>query len=105
MVLVEGLEAELSNRKMHEAVLVSTQAVPLDQQVEQGHSIGKMSLEVAPHPVPHTLEVAHSCQHGEDRLDQHTRVPPVHTTDQQVRRVRTVGLCPLLTSSPAVPLG
>jgi len=96
-------ERELSNRKMNEAILIRHKSIPLSQRVEQSYSVSQSCSEVAPPTMPQLLEVAHSCEHGEDGLYQHSSVPLVDTADHQVRRIGIVRFCPLFTSSLAIP--
>jgi hypothetical protein len=82
-VLVE-LETELSDRERYEASLIRLKAVPLNQDVEQGHSETYFGFEVIPDFMPGTLEVADISQRREHGLDQHTDIPLATLTQAQV---------------------
>ena len=63
MVLVE-LKAELSDRERDEASLIRLKAMPLDQDIEQGHGEADFGFEVIPDLMPAVLEVTDVSQHG-----------------------------------------
>ena len=88
MVLV--LQTETSDGEMNPAVLVRLQAVPLGQDVEGSHAVGKPSLEVRPHTVSHVLDVTHRVQHGEHSLYNHAGVPPAPLTHHHVTGVASI---------------
>ena len=91
MVLV-GLQTELSNGDMNEAVFIGLQAIPLHQQVEYGHSEGQAHGEVFPHPMHYLLEMTHQSEHGEHRLYPHTLVPLTTLAELEVGRVSVFGM-------------
>ena len=57
MVLVKGLQTELSNRKVKNAVWVSREAKPRNEQVEHRHRESQSRLKLRPSPVKNLLEM------------------------------------------------
>ncbi len=91
MVLV-SLQAEFSDRKMDDAILIRLQAMPLHQHIEQRHGEGKACLDVAPRPLTQLLELANRCQHRQDGLDYHAHVPPPPFAGLHIRRITRPGM-------------
>ena len=66
--------------------------MPLDQHVEGGHGEREPRLKIRPHTVHDPLEMTDECQHGEDRLDEHTVLPRAARTEFEVSRVPLGGM-------------
>ncbi len=49
---------------MNEAVRVRLEAIPSDQQIENGHGKGQTSLEIGPNAMHDFFEMANGGQHG-----------------------------------------
>lgn len=61
--MLVGLQAELRNREMHDAVFVRFETVPLDEDIEGCHRPSQTHLEVAPHAMHRFLKVITERQH------------------------------------------
>ena len=94
MVLVS--QAELCQRKRHEAAFTGLKSVPADANVEHSHRERKTCLEIAPDTMPDALEVAHARQHGKHGLDHHAVIPNAALADLQVRWVTRFAFLGLL---------
>ena len=68
-------EAELGDRKRNKAILEWLKAMPLHQDVEQGHRKAKFGFEIVPDLVAETLEFADIGQHGQNRFNNHADIP------------------------------
>src|SRR5215471_545693 len=66
--------------------------MPLDQDIEDGHSEREPRLKIRPDPVHDLLEVAHDSQHGEHRLDEHAVLPFTARTQFEVGRIPLGGM-------------
>src|SRR5712692_1520541 len=86
------LQTELSNREGYKTILVSLQAMPLDQHIKGRHSESEACLEILPDPMHDFLEVADQGQHREDRLNQHAVIPRAALTQFEVGRIPRGGM-------------
>jgi len=68
-------------------MFVEREAIPLDEDVEQGHGERQAHGKVAPDAMGGFLGIADLCEHGEGGLDEHTVVPGAARADLQVRGV------------------
>jgi hypothetical protein len=82
MVLV-WLQAELSDRKRDEAVLIHRQTMPPHQHMKSRHGERQVGLEILPDTVHHLLAVADQREHRQDGLAKHAIIPlPARTQFQ-----------------------
>src|SRR5262245_15246474 len=49
--------------------------MPLNQQVKDGNGKSESSFKIGPTTMADFLEMTHTCQHGQDGLNEHPRVP------------------------------
>ena len=73
--MVLDLEAERGDRKTNEAIFIRLKAVPLPQNIEQGHGKTDLGFKVIPHLVTRMLEITDIGQHRKDGFNHHTHIP------------------------------
>src|SRR4030095_12594070 len=86
------LQTKLSKREGHEARRVGLEAMPLDQDIEDGHGEREPGMEILPHTVHDLLEVTHDGQHRQDRLDENAILPLPPLTEFEVGRIALSGM-------------
>jgi hypothetical protein len=86
------LQTKLSKREGHEARHVGLEAMPLDQDIEDGHGEGEPGVKIRPDSVHDLLEVAHDGQHRQDRLDEDAILPLPPLTEFEVGRIALRGM-------------
>jgi hypothetical protein len=59
---------------VNEASRVRVEAIPTDQQIENGHGEGQTGLKVDPNAMHDFHEMANGGQHGQDRFDDHALI-------------------------------
>lgn len=77
-------QIELDNSKVNHTRFIRFEPVPLNQYVEQGHSVTYAALEVSPFTMQDFLEITDQSQHRQSSLNHHSAVPLTTLTQAQV---------------------
>ena len=66
--------------------------MPLDQHIKRRHREREAGLEILPHVVRDSLEMAHHGQHGEHRFHQQAVLPLAALTEFEMARIALRGM-------------
>ena len=69
---------------MDETLLIRLKAMPLNQDIEEGHCVSQAAFEVGPGTMGDFLEVTNGDQHRQNRLYQHARIPSATLAQLQI---------------------
>jgi len=80
-------QAKRGDRAMGATVLIESEALPLHEDIEQGHGEGQAHGDIAPGAMGGFLTVADLREHREGGLNEHAVVPGAACADLQIRRI------------------
>src|SRR5215207_6610765 len=81
---------------MNKAMWVRLEAMPMDEEIESGHSESQTGLEIAPNTVSEAFEMTNGGEHRKHCLNDHADMPGFGWADFQVFWIGLFGIEPMV---------